>query len=171
MPSASSDGSAPPSSATTGAAGSTNREIIDADQMKVATLSTKTAGTLATPRSRAPIAGPRKKDRLSSVLATPLAAVSSWGVFTSEGRIACCAGRKGAPTRPAITAMTNTALGGPDTQMITAARPTSTARIRSVPIMNRLRGSRSISTELNGSTTADRPSRATTYAATAVAPP
>ena len=55
--------------------------------------------------------------------------------------------------------------------MVNAAMPINTARIRSVTTMNSLRGSRSTRTELKGSTTADRPSRTTTYAATAPAPP
>ena len=59
------------------------------------TLKRKTVPVLVTPRRSPAIAGPTKTARLSTVLATAFAAVSSRGDCANEGVMAACAGLKG----------------------------------------------------------------------------
>ena len=106
-----------------------------ADSRNVAALSSNTVGTSATTSRNAAIAGPTKKARLSRVLPTPLAAVSSRGSSTSDGMIAWEAGRRARPDSDDTVATTNTASTGTSAQISTAATVTSTARTRSETTM------------------------------------
>ena len=68
---------------------------ISADQRKSAAVTTKTTQPLETASRRPPSAGPTQKPRLSIVLELTFAAVSSSGVFASDGSSAACAGLEG----------------------------------------------------------------------------
>ena len=88
-------------------------QTMTADRTKVSALTAKTAATSATASRNPASAGPTKNARLSTVLETPLAAVSSSGVFTSDGVSASCAGRKAVPTIGERVASTKTTAAGP----------------------------------------------------------
>ena len=65
---------------------------ISAEKRNSAAVNMKTTQTLETASRRPPRAGPTQKPRLSIVLELTFAAVSSSGVFASEGRSAAWAG-------------------------------------------------------------------------------
>ena len=117
------------------------------------------------------MAGPTKKARLSSVLLTPFAAVSSCGLSTSEGVSASCAGRNAVPNRGASVASTNTTASGPSYSTTAAAASTRTVRARSQMTISFLRDIRSAIAEPNGATTAIIASRMVLQMPTAAAPP
>ena len=76
----------------------------------------------------APMAGPRKKARLSMVLEAPLAAVSSSGVLARDGIHAICAGRNTQPMSELSVASARIASVGASSAMSAAAMLTSTER-------------------------------------------
>ena len=75
-----------------------------AEQTKAEAVMRKTTPVLATTSRTPASAGPTKKPRLSIVLATAFAAVSSPGVRAAEGVTAAMAGRNGVPTKTAAAA-------------------------------------------------------------------
>ncbi len=92
-------------------AGTLMRMIISIDHTNVSTLSRNTTSTSATTRRRAPMEGPMKNARLSSVLEVPLDAVSSSGRFASDGISARWAGRNAVLAMEVSVASTNTKAG------------------------------------------------------------
>ena len=105
------------------------------------------------------------------MLATPLAAVSSSGVLTSDGVRASWAGRKAVPTTGDRVASTKTTAAGPSTCTMKAAAPTSTNRTRSQLIITVRRGYLSARAPANGAMTAISASRLVAQMPTAEAPP
>ena len=146
-------------------------ETRTADSRNVAALSAKTLATSATASRNAADAGPTKKARLSMVLATLLAAVSSSGSSTSDGVSAIWAGPEGRAEQGESVASTKTTAAGPSACDDAAAAPTSTDRARSQPIITVLRGHRSARAAANGATTAISASRLVAQMPTAEAPP
>ncbi len=145
-------------------------EISRADQANVAALKRSTTGALVVASSRPASAGPAKKDRLSSALLVPLAAVSSSGRLTREGSSARMAGRNGVPTTEAVPARTKTSTGR-SAQMSRAAPVMRTIRRRSEVTIRSLRSCRSARVAVNGVTTALSSIRMTAQRATSSAPP
>ena len=105
------------------------------------------------------------------MLATPLAAVSSSGVLTSDGVSAIWAGRKAVPKMGDRVASTKTIAAGPSTCTTIAATPTSTNRARSQTIMTVRREYLSAIAAANGARTAISASRQVAQMPTAEAPP
>ncbi len=132
---------------------------------------TPTTGTEVTVTSRPPSAGPTKKAMLSTVLAVPLAAVSSSGPSTSEGSSAATAGRNGVDTIATTVARATIRMVGAFTAMRPEMTSTSPNLVRSQATITRLRGNRSTSTAANGVTSAIRTSRTVPQMPTSTTPP
>ena len=148
-----------------------SRDTRSIDQTKVATFTMKTTGIEVTPSSSAAAAGPTKNDSDSIVLAVPLAAVSSSGRSARLGRIARWATRNGVPISEAAVARMKIGQAGVSRARHSAARLMSTARITSVAIITRLRGSLSTSPARKGAERAPRAKRMDTQMPTVFAPP
>ena len=138
------------------AAGSETPETSAMDQMKVATLTRKTAWVSATPSRVAASAGPTKNDMASMVLAVPLAAVSSSGRVASVGSRERWATWNGVLAREARVASTKMGAAGVSRKRQTAAAVTSRALIRSARIISAFRDILSARADVNGAETAIR---------------
>ena len=85
-------------------------------------------------------AGPTNTARLSTALATALAAVSSWGVLARPGVRAACAERNGVVAIATAIESPYTIHGSDSAYTATAATPMSTTRVTFVTSRTRSRG-------------------------------
>ncbi len=151
--------------------GTDTRSTIAIDHTKVRALTRNTTCTVVKPSSTADSAGPAKKASESTVLAVPLAAVSSSGRSARLGRSARCATRNGVPSSDDAVARTNTGAAGVSRNRQVAAPVTSSARARSASSISRLRDILSARVELNGAVIAISDRRIAIQMPTPVAPP
>ena len=131
-----------------------------ADQRYVPAVIAKTTQIEVVARRRPASAGPANIPTLATVFMTALAAVSSSGVSTSEGRSAPCAGWNAVDVIVESTASAKIGQNPLPPAARAAIEAMRALRIRSAATITRRRGSRSARRPIQGAPSAAAPQRA-----------